>query len=58
MFEIAKIHPRGASSTYVKHVVLNVGHPYKPFWTKKIDWIGRGGEGFVNIWPGMGLADI
>ena len=34
----------------LKHVVLYVGHLYKPFWTKKI-WPGRQeGPGKVKIW--------
>ena len=34
----------------MKHVVLYVGHMYKPFWTKKI-WPGRQeGPGKVKIW--------
>ena len=34
----------------MKHVVLYVGHLYKPFWTKKI-WPGRQeGPGKVKIW--------
>ena len=34
----------------IKHVVLYVGHLYKPFWTKKI-WLGRQeGPGKVKIW--------
>ena len=42
----------------MKHVVLYVGHLYKPFWTKKI-WPGwQGGSGKVNIWPRMGLAYV
>ena len=42
----------------MKHVVLYVGHMYKPFWTKKI-WPGwQGGSGKVKIWPRMGLTYI
>ena len=42
----------------MKHVVLYVGHMYKPFWTKKI-WPGwQGGSGKVKIWPRMGLAYV
>ena len=34
----------------MKHVILYVGHMYKPFWTKKI-WLGRQeGPGKVKIW--------
>ena len=29
----------------IKHVALYVGHLYKPFWSKKIDRVGRGGQG-------------
>ena len=29
----------------IKHVVLYVGHLYKPFWTKKFDRVGRRGQG-------------
>ena len=33
----------------MKHVLLYVGHMYKPFWTKKI-WLGwQGGSGKVKI---------
>ena len=40
----------------MKHVVLYVGHLYKPFWTKKI-WPGwQGGSEKVQILPRMGLA--
>ena len=36
----------------IKHVVLYVGHLYKPFWTKKIDRVGGGGGSRkVKIWP-------
>ena len=36
----------------VNHVVLSAGHRYKPFWTKKIDWVvGRGVNAGVNKKP-------
>ena len=37
----------------MKHVVLyvDVGHMYKPFWTKKIDRVGRGGQGRSKYGP-------
>ena len=40
----------------MKHVLLYVGHIYKPFWTKTIYRVGRGGSKKVKIWPRMGLA--
>ena len=35
----------------MKHVVLYVGHLYKPFWTKKNDRVGRGGQGRSKYCP-------
>ena len=40
----------------MKHVVLYVGHLYKPFWTKKIDRVCRGRSKMVKIWSRMGLC--
>ena len=34
-----------------KHVLLYVGHLYKPFWTKKIGRVGRGGQGRSKYCP-------
>ena len=35
----------------MKHVVLYVGHLYKLFWTKKIDQVGREGQGRSKYCP-------
>ena len=35
----------------MKDVVLYVGHIYKPFWTQKIDRVGRGVREGQNITP-------
>ena len=45
-FTWPKMTPRGA-----KHVVLCAGHLYKQFWTKKIDWVDRRGQGRSKYGP-------
>ena len=42
----------------MKDVVLYVGHIYKPFWTQKIDRVGRGvkeGQNIAQNGPGFWL---
>ena len=45
------IMPAQRCKLNIKHVVLYVGYLYKPFWTKKIDRVGRGGQGRSKYCP-------